>query len=249
VLVVTIASDAELLALRKKVALKDQTVCAGSLYMKALLNGREILLVKTGIGPKKALSAAKYITRHFSPSRVLSIGAAGATDPSLQVGDIVLVDSVLREAGAHNHAGSSFQTDVALRKEAAAALGERGVTVHTGTCLTLDRFIHSKTEKRRIFSRHNVAVVDMESAALARQISSAEIPFFDIRIVSDAAVRDTLDVYGMFMAQKRAGIAGRYLYFMKRPGELVRAVRFRKDLARVSSIIAQVTEVVVGALV
>ncbi len=88
-------------------------------------------------------------------------------------------------------------------------------------------------------------MIDMESAAIARTVFSAGIPFFDIRIVSDTARSDTVDLVGLFQQRKKSGLYGATRHFFKRPSEVMKAIRLKRNIVRVGSLISDIVEVLV----
>ncbi len=90
------ASEQENRFLEKRISIENRSIHGGTLFLEGLLGGKKILTVKSGVGPKKAKSAAKQILKRCLPSVVISIGAAGALDPELSLGDCVIVRNVQR---------------------------------------------------------------------------------------------------------------------------------------------------------
>ncbi len=235
--VVAAASSDELHYLQKKVVPVQQKRYSGILFLRARLNGKNILIVQTGVGPKKAGFAGRQIIKSHVPSCVLSIGAAGAVDERLQVGDVVVIENVLQSTG------QSIQCDEGLREEAIRKITNSGLRPTLGNCLTVNRFIHLKEEKKKIHDTTGAKVVDMESAAIARAVFSAGTPFFDVRIVSDTARADTVDLVGLFQQRKKRGLYGATRYFFKRPSEVMKAIRLKRNIVRVASLISDIVEI------
>lgn len=241
-LVISIASSAEINNIKKKTIIKQQKLYSGALFIKGILNGKEILMVKTGVGAKKAKAAARGIIKNYSHSCVLSLGAAGAVDPSLDIGDVVVIKKNVQRSG------QNFLCDDDLSQKAFNLLRRSGLPVTWGDCLTLDRFVHLKEEKKSINDMPGVRVVDMESAAVARVICSANAPFFNVRVISDTAGDDTVDMFSIVKRRKVAGRLGVYTHFLGKPSDLLRAVKFKKDMIRVRRVILHVVEVLVEGL-
>ena len=200
------------------------------------MNGRDLLLVQTGVGPKKAGAAANRIIKDHAPRAVLSIGAAGAADPLLHVGDIVIIKNILHHADGH------FATDLLLSGQIALQLSDAGMPVSRGDCFTVGAFIHTLSEKRRIFENTGARVIDMESASLAKRFRPAGVAFLDIRIVSDTARQDAFNIEAYYACKKKAGRAGVYVYFIKKPGEILRALRLKRNVGLVGGRIADIIE-------
>ncbi len=145
---------------------------------RAVPESRAVVLTATGDGPKRAASgAATFLERH-RPSAVVGAGLAGALSPGLSVGDIVASRRVRFEVG------DAATPDPGLLERAIAA-GARPATL-----VTVDRPIVSTAVKAVLASTESGGdplVVDMESAAWAREAAARGIPYVVVRVVSDAA--------------------------------------------------------------
>ena len=123
---------------------------------------------------------------------VLSCGVAGALDPKLRAGDVVVGDlaqSFSRESG-----------NPALPSTAPIALGSRfrGRTfvewlaenlphAHVGTVVGADAIIASAAEKAALHAATGALAVDMESHIAARVAARHGLPFAILRTISDSA--------------------------------------------------------------
>ena len=130
---------------------------AAAFSREIVSNNRRWLLVANGPGPRLVDHALQ--TRPDA-DRVVSIGFCGALDPTLRIGDIVVSGEVPEELGA-----SFVQGDV----------------------LSVDRVAITATEKGELRASTQAAVVEMESAAVARKAREWEMPFGCVRVVSDIA--------------------------------------------------------------
>jgi len=120
-------------------------------------NDRRWLLIANGPGPRLVDHA---LQTKPEADRIVSIGFCGALDPTLRIGDIVISGEVPKELGA-----SFVQGDV----------------------LSVDRVAITAAEKGELRASTQAAVVEMESAAVARKAREWEIPFGCVRVVSDVA--------------------------------------------------------------
>ncbi len=247
-IVVIVASKQENRFLEKRISVKNRSIHGGTLFLEGLLGGKKIIAVKSGIGPKKAKSAAKQILKRCLPSVVISIGAAGALDPKLTLGDCVVAGQVLRISKNLQKKEKKFNCDEAFSQKALSCIKTGSSSVTKGNCLSTRAFIHLKELKERLFSTYNARVIDMESSALAEVFCSEKIPFIVIRIISDTADRDVIDMNLLHEIKKSSGIAGLILYFVKNPKEVISAWRFRIALNRVSINISKIAETLVREL-
>lgn len=139
-------------------------------------------------------------SRGGSPSamardEVLLLGFAGATDPALKAGDLVLP--------SHYHWGSiesrpsineSKQADEALEMRALAAADRGGIRLTRLDSLTVDRIVSTPEGKRATRAKWSVGIVDMEDYWVAEAAAAAGIPFLAVRAVVDTASQ-TLPAY------------------------------------------------------
>ena len=143
---VTIASLQEISDLKRKLSIKEQETLSGSVFMKAIICSREIIVVETGVGKRKASFSAKHLIEKYSPSVVVCVGAAGALDPGLNIGDIVVVKENLRSSSR------GIKSDRYVTDKVFSLLSGSGLRVVCGNCLTVKRFVHSGGEKQSLFN-------------------------------------------------------------------------------------------------
>lgn len=107
---------------------------------------------------------------------VISFGIAGALDPALQAGDIIIAGSVT--SGVH-----SIQTDAAI----SAAVQHALPSARTGAVLGVDRALAAPAEKAAEYRRTQALAVDMESHVAADFCRQNELPLLVLRAISDRA--------------------------------------------------------------
>ena len=129
----------------------------------------KVICVADGPGFSIAGKVARSVVEEFEPDSVWSVGLCGALDDSLRVGDVVTAKTVVDPA-----ANESFETESQNIK------GGKRVTI-----VSQDRIAASVQEKKAL--RHWGEVVEMEAAAIARELRSKEIKFSCVKVVSDAA--------------------------------------------------------------
>lgn len=139
----------------------------------------DVRVVTCGIGPEKARSAMHALLQD-SPELVVVWGTAGAVDPRLRPGHIVLPKMV------RDHEGCERTFDPQWRAGLAARLSFCGCFLGSADhLLTLSHPITSNDERRRIAEKHRVQVVDMETAAIAMLAGERGIPCVAVRVIMD----------------------------------------------------------------
>jgi len=247
-IVIIVASEQENRFLEKRISIENRSIHGGTLFLEGLLGGKKIIAVKSGIGIKKAKSAAKQTLKRYLPSVVISIGAAGALDPKLSLGDCVIVENILRISKNLQKEKIKYTCDETFSKKALSCIKAGSSSATKGDCLTTRAFINLKDMKKSLFSTYNAQVIDMESSALAEIFCPEKIPFVDIRIISDTADRDVIDMNLLHEIKRSSGIAGMILHFIKNPKEVLSAWRFKIALNRVSIQIVKIAETLVKEL-
>ena len=176
-------------------------------YPRAHVYGRNILLVKAGIGKVNAALAAQKAC-DAGADLVISTGLAGGIDTSLRQGDIVLAEKVCYHdvwCGEPNQRGQVqglplyFEPRPEMMEKIIAAVPsgyfKRGLTV------TGDRFLTDARRLQTIKGEFPEALaVDMESAAVAQACYlNVRRPFLSLRIISDVVgTRNQEEEYRMF---------------------------------------------------
>jgi adenosylhomocysteine nucleosidase len=135
------------------------------------------LLAVSGIGCPAAEAAARALVA-AQVSALMTFGLAGALDPALAAGTVMLPAELISRDGAR------FVTCKAWRERVAASLG---FPVSTGTLLTSRRAIETPAEKAAAFRDTGAAAVDMESAAVAEVAAAHGLPFIAVRVIVDTA--------------------------------------------------------------
>jgi adenosylhomocysteine nucleosidase len=117
-----------------------------------------------GMGPARATLAVQAAMAIRPVTTLLSVGLAGACDPSLRVGDIV-------------RAGVVIDTQT----------GERFGSPQLKQILVTGSAIASVKEKQRLHESYGASAVDMEAAAVARLAQAHSLSFQAIKVISDDA--------------------------------------------------------------
>jgi adenosylhomocysteine nucleosidase len=121
----------------------------------------------------------------FDPSTirgVISFGVAGALDPSLKSGDVVVATEVM--AG-----DARWLAGLALNEELITnlALGRRRVV--RGGLAGVEEVVAAKARKAALWIQTGASAVDMESHIAAAYADEAGLPFAALRVISDPAHR------------------------------------------------------------
>jgi nucleoside phosphorylase len=133
----------------------------------------DIGVIVSGVGQKRARSAATRICKVCSPDYVLSLGVCGGTQKAFRVGDLLVADSV-----CYDHHEISLESSPL--DHAREFLLSSSIDYRMGTFQTFD---HAVLSKRGVGD--DVIAVDMESYAIAEVAGSYRVPLVVVRVVSD----------------------------------------------------------------
>lgn len=193
----------------------DRSDVGGREYLKGRLAGHEAVVTISGFGKVAAASTVTTMLDRFDPEVVLFTGVAGALDPGVQRGDVVVADELIQYDFDASPIVPRFvipslqvdriRADPVWTERVAAAATVSGATVHRGLVLSGDRFIDTAAERddlRRLFP--DARAVEMEGAAVAQVCAEREVPFAVVRAVSDTADDDAAFDFLEFVARRAA---------------------------------------------
>ncbi len=180
----------------------EQTI-AGCNFFIGQFEGKEVVLLKSGIGKVNAALSTTLLLSQFKPDYVINIGSAGGYDPELQVGDVVISDRVIHHdvdvtafgyvMGQVPSMPEAYQSDTALVDKARQAVASAtDVRAKVGLIGTGDSFMSDPVRVasvREIFPA--LVAVEMEAAAVAQVCFKFETPFVVVRALSDIAGKES----------------------------------------------------------
>ncbi len=182
------------------------------------LENKSCVIVKAGVGKVNAARITQMMIDYFELEYLLNLGAAGALDPKLEIGDIVIGKKLVQhdfDITAFGHSkgyitgvGDAVKSDETLIqgiKQALDHLDERDYRIMIGTIATGDIFCTEISMKDKIYAKFDANCVDMEAAAIGQVCHLAQIPFLAIRSISDTPNGDNAMTYEQFvkLASKR----------------------------------------------
>ncbi|HEY2483286.1 MAG TPA: hypothetical protein VGI30_13985 [Caulobacteraceae bacterium] len=134
---------------------------------------REARIVRGGA---RVLVGGRGLALAERPAALLSFGLCGALDPTFQVGDMILGETVTTD-------NSCYIADPTWTLELAAAVpGARRTGIAAGNAIA-----GSRKAKAALRSRSGAGAVDMESHLVAEAAARLSVPFAVLRSVSDRA--------------------------------------------------------------
>ncbi|RJE90602.1 5'-methylthioadenosine/adenosylhomocysteine nucleosidase [Paenibacillus sp. 1011MAR3C5] len=188
----------EIELLHQHVAVASEFTKAGITYYEGTLHGKQVIYCKSGVGKVNA-AVCTQILLDAGADCVLFTGVAGALDPKLDIGDIVVSESCIQhdmdctplgfaKGVIPFHPRSEFAADKQLVALAYAA-SEKLFPGHSlkGKVLSGDQFIASREAVEALHQTMQGACAEMEGASVAQVCDMHGIPYVVIRSMSDKA--------------------------------------------------------------
>lgn len=172
---------------------------ANSEYTQGTYKGKDVILLKSGIGKVNAAMSTTILLEKYQPDFVINTGSAGGYDENLDVGAIVISDEVRHhdvdatifgyEMGQVPQMPAGFKADTRLMDIAEQAVAEVGEHQSaTGLITTGDSFMNDPVRVETVRGYFpTMKAVEMEAAAVAQVCYQFATPFVVIRALSDIA--------------------------------------------------------------
>ncbi|MGB7605822.1 MAG: 5'-methylthioadenosine/adenosylhomocysteine nucleosidase [Lutisporaceae bacterium] len=173
----------------------------GVKFYLGTINNQSCILSKSGVGKVNAARNTQIMIDKFNPACIINIGSAGALEPSLEIGDIVISDNCIQhdaDITAFGHpkgyiAGLRYiEADAGLIERCKKAIElslDNKYKIYIGTVASGDQFISSLEKKQELHKDFNAWCVEMEGAAIAQVCHLCNVPFVVIRSISDKATK------------------------------------------------------------
>lgn len=205
----------------------DEFQESGVRFSVGHLNRLAVVLVQTGIGWNRALSAAQIAAARFPLRLYISTGFAGALQDSIRVGDLVIGQKVLSLVPLDHKV---FICDPAFTRSAETAAKAFPGAVFLGSVVTVGQIIGRVEEKRAVAKKSDAIALDMETGAVADVAEQRRIPFIAVRAVSDI-LEEELGIDGNLFLTDQGEF--RWLrgirYLMSHPSSLSHLNRLRRQ--------------------
>jgi adenosylhomocysteine nucleosidase len=214
------------------------------------LVGKQVLLVRTGMGPARAREATAVLIQHHRPEAVLSIGLAGSVVGGLRAAQLVIASQVYALEGSLRDeplaASNGLACDAGLAELAVEAARQKGLAFREGASLTVPEVVHRPEVRRRIGDGLPVEMVEMESYWVGRVATDQGIPFLIARTIVDE-VDDRLPNLPNVIDETGAVARGRALrQVLSRPQEAPALIHLATSARRASQTLAAFVEAFVG---
>ena len=188
----------------------------GIRFVTGKLQDMNVVVAWTGVGKVNATMTTTLLIEHFKPGHIIFTGIAGAVNPDLRPGDIVIAEKTAHHdmgtvwpeglfvKGVKNRLDGMenpvfFRTDeklVTYAQQAAERIdmrrvktieGQRKPKIIKGVIVTGDSFIASTEKCAELRKKLGADAVEMEGAAVAQICYQRQIKHIVIRSISDSA--------------------------------------------------------------
>ena len=178
----------ELKSQMEEVCVKEK---ASMEFYQGTLNGKEVVVVRSGIGKVNAAVCTQILVDDFQAEAVINTGIAGSLKAEINIGDIVVSTDALQHDMDAREFGYpkgqipqmnvfSFKADETLRKVAAECCKKANpdIQVFEGRVVSGDQFVASSEVKDELIR---------EFAGSCTEAYLNHVPFVVLRAISDKA--------------------------------------------------------------
>jgi len=212
----------------RKVEVSEKYTILNMDYYRGNFGGAEVLVGQTGVGKVMSAMITQKLSDLFKPEAIIFSGIAGAINPLLDIGDIVVSADCLQ----HDFDASSLgfkigeipytglriiESDRALFEKAMTFKAE-GIKVVKGRILTGDQFISKASEEKKKILKVDLEgdAVEMEGASVAFTAYMNNIPFLLIRVISDRADGNAPHDFKKFLKRSSLLLSGMVFHILQK---------------------------------
>ncbi|MEI8340951.1 MAG: hypothetical protein WCH43_05355 [Verrucomicrobiota bacterium] len=200
-------------------------ISGGSLpHYSGTLNGLEITVLHTGVGEASTRARLAAFLSENRPVFLISSGFAGALDPALKIGSLVV---------SLNYSSRELL-------EAALIYFKTHPGVYFGGLTTQTIPAESIFSKQSLADQTGALAVDMETSVISAACFEASIPFLSLRAISDTANQPLPVPFAAWFDSKdqKARPSSLLLYLTLHPGVIPDFVRFVRGVFQSKKILA-----------
>lgn len=217
------AMPEEIQPLLAKVENVKETTFANNKYYEASFQGKELVIAYSKIGKVFSALTATTLIEKFGCEMLLFSGVAGAINPSLAIGDLVIAKQLCQHDLDLSPFGHPYgfvpegavliESDTKLLEVAKSVGSKLNIKLHEGIIATGDQFVANPQRKEWIANTFNADALEMEGGSVAVVCDALNIPFFILRAISDSA-DDNADMDFDAFLEKSAKISANFILNM-----------------------------------
>ncbi len=187
----------------------EEVEYAKNKFYKTKYKNLDLVIANSKIGKVFASLTAATMIEKFGCEKLLFSGVAGAINPELNIGDLIIADKLCQHdlditAFGHPHGyvpeGSvCVEADKVLLSIAKNVAKEKNIKLKEGIIATGDQFVANENRKNWIKNEFNADALEMEGASVAVVCNALDVPFFILRSISDSADMDASFDFDAFL--------------------------------------------------
>lgn len=181
----------------------EEVTIASMTYYKGSLEGKDIVLVESGIGKVNSAVCTTILIEEFKVEKIIFTGVAGGVADDIEIGDIVISTDLVQHDFDVTAFGANYG-DIPRMKEshfkADESLVELAVKsaleifdkekVRKGRIVSGDQFINGVEKINWLRDTFGASAAEMEGASVAHVCYLFNVPFVILRAISDKANSD-----------------------------------------------------------
>ena len=180
--------------------IEETVVYASMQFCKGTLCGKNVVIVRSGIGKVNAAICAQILADKFNVDVLINTGIAGSLDAAIDIGDMVISTDLVEHDMDATIFGDplgqvprmdtfSFPAEASLIEKAVAANEEANpdIKTFTGRIVSGDQFVSSAEVKEKLVKNFQAKCTEMEGAAIAHAAYLNKVSCVIIRAISDKA--------------------------------------------------------------
>ena len=219
----------EIAGIKREINISDRVRLDKSEAWFGKYQGRNIVLVRTGVGRKRAQNATQQVIDKFNPEVIISMGYAGALTEGLNVGDMFVASTIFSPESDSNSFEMDDPKNLKWLELAKNTPPPENVKLKIGRLITVDMVVHTPKAKKELGSRFRAEAVEMETLEIALLTRVNKIAFISIRGISDAVNHELIDCSSFLgsdgeLSKLRAG-----WYVLTHPKSLKNAFSLRSN--------------------
>ena len=208
------AMEEEVAHLKEAMQVEKTVERAAMTFVKGKLDGKDVVVVRSGIGKVNAGICAQILADLFEVDTLINTGVAGSLDAAIDIGDIVISTDAVQHDMDVSALGDpvgqvprmdtfAFPADERLVQLAVQANEEANPDIHTftGRVVSGDQFVSDGAVKERLVTQFQAKCTEMEGAAIAQAAYLNKISCVIIRAISDKADNSSTMDYAAFEKQ------------------------------------------------
>lgn len=203
------AMESEVKELCRQLQYNTTQEVAGLVYNCGILDGKSVVVVRSGIGKVNAALCAQTLIREFGVTAVINTGIAGALGEGLKIFDFVVSTAAVYhdfdtvafgyKLGQVPGMVEQFDADPKLADLAVKAFAytdfAKNYKIIKGLVASGDQFVSERQQKKDIQDNFSPACVEMEGCAVAHTCHIHKVPFVIVRCMSDMADESVEQTY------------------------------------------------------